>query len=136
MVAAVPAPAGGFELAVEPELPLFEADSTQIERALANLVENAARYAGDGPVTIAAQRIGSSLAIRVTDRGPGVPRADLERIFEPFHASGDDGGTGLGLAIARGFVEANGGSLRAQSLPGQGSTFSIQIPVGERRVGR
>jgi two-component system sensor histidine kinase KdpD len=131
VVSSVPAPEGGFELSIEPDLPLFEADSTQLERALANLAENAARYAGSEPVTIAAQRVGSKLAIRVTDHGPGVPRSDLERIFDPFHASGDDGGTGLGLAIARGFVEANGGKLRAQSLPGQGSTFSIQIPVGK-----
>lgn len=131
VVGAVAPPEGGFELSLEPDLPLFEADSTQLERALANLVENATRYAGSEPVTIAAQQVGSELAIRVTDRGPGVSRADLERIFEPFHALGDAGGTGLGLAIARGFVEANGGKLRVQSLPGQGSTFSIHMPLGE-----
>ena len=128
-IAHVETPPAGFELAIEPELPLFETDSAQLERALANLVENAARYAGDEPVTIAAQRVGGEVAIRITDHGPGVPRADLERIFEPFHSSGDHGGAGLGLAIARGFVEANGGKLRAQSLPGQGSTFSIHLPV-------
>ena len=127
----VEAPAGGFDLQIEPDLPLFEVDAAQLERALANLVENAVRYAGEEPVTIAAQRMGRDLAIRITDRGPGVPRADLERIFEPFQSSGNSGGTGLGLAIARGFVEANGGRLRAQSLPGQGSTFSIHLPVGE-----
>ena len=121
-------PEGGFEITVEEDLPLFRADSAQIERALANLVENAARFAGDEPVTVAARRMGGDVAIRVTDRGPGVPRAELERIFDPFHAGENESGTGLGLAIARGFVEANGGSLRVQSLPGQGSTFTIRLP--------
>jgi len=130
-VAAVEPPPAGFELAIEPDMPLFEVDPAQLERALVNLVDNAVRYAGDEPVTIAAQRVGRDLAIRITDHGPGVQRADLDRIFEPFHASGEAGGTGLGLAIARGFVEANGGELRVQSLPGQGSTFSIHLPVAE-----
>jgi two-component system sensor histidine kinase KdpD len=125
-------PPGGFEVSLEPGLPMFEADAAQIERALANLVENAVRHAGGEPVTIAAQRVGGELVIRVSDRGPGVAREELERIFEPFH-TGDEGGegSGLGLAIARGFVEANGGSLRAQSLPGQGATFVIRLPLSE-----
>jgi two-component system sensor histidine kinase KdpD len=125
-------PPGGFEVSLEPDLPMFEADAAQIERALANLVENAVRHAGGEPVTVAAQRVGGELAIRVSDRGPGIAREELERIFEPFH-TGDQGaeGSGLGLAIARGFVEANGGSLRAQSLPGQGATFVIRLPLSE-----
>lgn len=122
-------PRGGFEVSIEPDLPMFEADSAQLERALANLVENASRYAGSEPVTVAAARIGPSVALRVSDHGPGLSRIELERVFEPFHAVGESGGTGLGLAIARGFVEANGGELRAQSLPGQGSTFTILMPA-------
>jgi two-component system sensor histidine kinase KdpD len=131
VVSSVTPPPGGFEVSVEPELGMFEADSAQLERALANLVENAVRHAGSEPVRITVQRIGPSLAIRVSDHGPGISRAELDRIFEPFHAPGEHGGTGLGLAIARGFVEANGGELRAQSLPGQGSTFTILMPVAE-----
>jgi two-component system sensor histidine kinase KdpD len=127
----IPAPPGGFEVSIEPELPLFEADAAQLERALANVIENAVRFAGKEPVTITAQRIGRELSIRVADRGPGIVRAELERIFEPFHTAEGGDGTGLGLAIARGFVEANGGSLRAQSLPGQGSTFAIGLPLSE-----
>jgi two-component system sensor histidine kinase KdpD len=128
-VAGAVEPRGGFEVSVEPGLAMFEADAAQLERALANLLENAARHAGDGPVRIAALRIGPAVAIRVTDHGPGIPRAELEHVFEPFHAPGEHGGTGLGLAIARGFVEANGGELRAQSLPGQGATFTILLPI-------
>ncbi len=130
VVASSAPPSGGFDVSIEPDLGMFEADSAQMERALANLVENAVRHAGAEPVRIAAQRIGPALAIRVSDHGPGISRAELERVFEPFHAVGEHGGTGLGLAIARGFVEANGGELRAQSLPGQGATFTILMPVG------
>ena len=68
---------------------MFEADSAQLERALANVVENAVRHAGSEPVRIAAQRIGPAIAIRVTDHGPGISRAELERVFEPFHAAGE-----------------------------------------------
>ncbi len=123
-------PPGGFDVSIEPSLPMFRTDPTQIERALANVIENAVHHAGQEPVTVTAERIGSDVAIRVSDRGPGIPPEELERIFEPFHTAGERSeGTGLGLAIARGFVEANGGSLRAQSLPGQGAAFAIRLPL-------
>jgi two-component system sensor histidine kinase KdpD len=71
---------------------------------------------------------GANVIVRISDRGPGVPREDLERIFEPFYSAHDgEGGSGLGLAIARGFLEANGGRIRAESLPGQGTSFVIQL---------
>lgn len=129
----VAAPEGGFELRVEPGLPLIEADAGQVERALANVLENATRHGAGAPVTVNVRRMGAQIGIRVTDRGPGVPREELERIFEPFHGAGEHAGAGLGLAIARGFVEANGGRIRAESLPGQGTTFTIQIPVPAER---
>ena len=66
--------------------------------------------------------------MRIVDRGPGIPRAQLERVFEPFYRSGTEQtghrGSGLGLAIARGFVEVNGGRVWAESLPGQGASFA------------
>ncbi len=71
--------------------------------------------------------------MRVVDRGPGIPPAQLERVFEPFYragtASGGHRGSGLGLAIARGFAEANGGELHVESLPGQGATFVFELPL-------
>ena len=122
-------PPGGFDVQIEPDLPLIQADAGQIERALANVLDNARRYAAGEAVTVRARNAGRQLLLRIGDRGPGVAREKLERIFEPFHSAGEHSGTGLGLAIARGFVEANGGRIRAESLPGQGTTIVMQLPV-------
>jgi two-component system, OmpR family, sensor histidine kinase KdpD len=137
-IASLPEPPGGFDVDVEPDLPLIRADAAQVERALANVIENSVRFAGAEPVTIRARASGRNLVLRISDRGPGLPAGSLERVFEPFYR-GDDtrGGSGLGLAIARGFIEANGGRIRAESLPGQGTSFLIQLsapveaPAGE-----
>jgi two-component system, OmpR family, sensor histidine kinase KdpD len=125
----------GFVLSVERGMPLIRADAVQIERALANLLENAARFSGGHPVSVRARAVGRKLAIRIVDRGPGIPRGELERVFEPFYRGREapvaHTGSGLGLAIARGFVEANGGRLWAESLPGQGTTFAIELPLDD-----
>jgi two-component system, OmpR family, sensor histidine kinase KdpD len=86
----------------------------------------------DGPA-------GDRLVVRVVDRGPGIPPAQLERVFEPFYRAGTPHGghrgSGLGLAIARGFTESNGGRLHVESLPGQGATFVFELPlIPEQRV--
>jgi two-component system, OmpR family, sensor histidine kinase KdpD len=126
-----PEPAAGFDIALDDDLPALSCDATQLERAVGNVLENSARFAGERPVTVRARASGAWLTLRVRDHGPGIGRGELERIFEPFHRSREhpSGGSGLGLAIARGFVEANGGRLRAESAPGQGSTFVFQLPV-------
>ena len=71
--------------------------------------------------------------VRVVDRGPGIPPAQLERVFEPFFRAGTTRGghrgSGLGLAIARGFTESNGGRLHVESLPGQCATFVFELPL-------
>ena len=129
-VASADAPPGTFDLDIDADLPLLRVDAAQLERALANVLENSAHFAGDQPVTVRGRATGPNVLLRISDRGPGVPRADLERIFEPFYRLDDgDSGSGLGLAIARGFLEANGGRIRAESLPGQGTSFVIQLPV-------
>jgi signal transduction histidine kinase len=78
---------------------------------------------------------GDRLIVRIVDRGPGIPPAQLERVFEPFYRAGASGaehrGSGLGLAIARGFTEANMGTLHVESLPGQGATFVFELPLHE-----
>jgi K+-sensing histidine kinase KdpD len=128
-------------LALDAELPALSADPTQLERAFANLLENAVVHGGGQPVQVRSRLVGSRLVVRVVDRGPGIPEGERERIFEPFFRAGGEagagsqgagGGSGLGLAIARGFVEANGGEVEVESLPGQGSSFvvSFAAPAG------
>jgi two-component system, OmpR family, sensor histidine kinase KdpD len=131
----VGAPPGTFALSLDAELPLIRADAAQLERAFANLLDNSARYANGHPVSVRARAVGDRILVRIVDRGPGVPRAETQRIFEPFYrapaSAGGDGhrGSGLGLAIVRGFIEANGGRVWVESLPGQGSTFVVELPL-------
>ena len=81
--------------------------------------------------------VGDRLVVRVVDRGPGIPPAQLERVFEPFYRAGTPQGghrgSGLGLAIARGFTESNGGRLHVESLPGQGATFVFELPLAAQQ---
>jgi two-component system sensor histidine kinase KdpD len=121
-------------LALEPGLPTVRADAAQLERAFANLIENAIRHGGGRPVTVRSRLVAGKIAIRVVDQGPGIPESEWERIFEPFQsggANGVGGGSGLGLAIAKGFVEANGGEIAVESVVGQGSSFVVGFPRGE-----
>ena len=126
--------AARFDLRIDPDLPMVTADFVQLERAVANLLENATRYAGGAAVTVRARRAGDRVAVRVVDGGPGIAAADQERIFEPFYRAdrqrgAEHPGSGLGLAIARGFVETNGGRICVESAPGQGSAFVIELPT-------
>jgi two-component system sensor histidine kinase KdpD len=131
-----------FALSIDPDLPLIRADSAQLERAFVNVLENARRHSAGHPVSVRARAVrplageGGKLIVRVVDRGPGIPPAQLERVFEPFYRAGTaqtgHRGSGLGLAIARGFIEANGGELRAESLPEQGTTFVFELPLEAR----
>jgi two-component system, OmpR family, sensor histidine kinase KdpD len=117
-------------------VPVVEVDSMQIERALVNLLENALRYSPPGePVTVTLAQAAGEAVLAVTDKGRGIPRDDLERIFEPFEQLSDRGsGTGLGLAIARGFTEANGGRISVVFDETSGTTFSLAFPVAEAVV--
>jgi two-component system, OmpR family, sensor histidine kinase KdpD len=125
-------PPAGFDVSLDDNLPLVRADATQLERALANVLENSSRFAGDEPVVIRGRAAGKFVILRISDHGPGIAGEELERVFEPFHrgrGADSSSGSGLGLAIARGFLEANGGRIRAESLPGQGTSFVIQVPI-------
>jgi len=130
-------PAGdAVRLAPDEDLPPLSADPAQLERAFANLLENGVVHGEGQPVVVRARLVGSRLVVRVVDRGPGISHADRERIFEPFYRLGSGGeGSGLGLAIARGFIEANGGEVDVESLPGQGSSFVVSFPAGEASEG-
>ena len=124
-----------FALSIDRDLPLVSVDPVQMERAFVNVLENARRHSGGHPVSVRARAVRDRVIVRVVDRGPGIPPAQLERVFEPFYRAGTPGsahrGSGLGLAIARGFTEANAGSLYVESLPGQGATFVFEMPLRE-----
>jgi two-component system sensor histidine kinase KdpD len=122
---------GDLRYAIADDLPLVRADAAQLERAFANLIANAVAHGGGGPVSVRARPVGARVLVRVVDGGPGLPAAELARVFEPFWRGGAEGhGSGLGLAIVRGFVEANDGRVWAESVPGQGSSFVVELPLG------
>jgi two-component system, OmpR family, sensor histidine kinase KdpD len=120
-------------LQLDRDLPALRADAVQLERAFANLMENALSHGGGQPVSVRARAVGHRVVVRVVDRGPGIPQAEQARIFSPFYRGPDASptatGAGLGLAIVRGFVEANGGTVRVESLPGQGASFVVEFPL-------
>jgi two-component system sensor histidine kinase KdpD len=124
---------GDVRLAIDDPLPPVHADAAQLERAFANLVENAVRHSAGHPVQVRARAVGPRVITRIIDRGAGIPAAEQERIFEPFYRGPDEnhGGAGLGLAIAKGLIEANGGTIGVESLAGQGTTFVVTFPVAE-----
>ncbi len=124
--------AGEVRLSIDPEVPEVRADAAQLERAFANLLENARRYSAGLPVSVHLQRIGDRAVVRVVDQGPGIEPGERARIFEPFYRGAKAGtwtGSGLGLAIAKGFVESNGGTIAVESLPGQGTSFVVSLPI-------
>lgn len=108
-------------------------DFAQTLRALVNLLENAAKYSSpETPIDVIVREDGDTVRIDVADRGPGVPLAEQDRIFDTFYRpaghSPDSGGVGLGLSIARGIANAQKGSLTYASREGGGSVFSLSVP--------
>lgn len=118
-------------LSVPSDLPLVRADPAQLERVFANLIENAVKFSEPGtPVEVTGGAGPAWVTVRVIDHGPGIPREQRRRIFEPFFRGrhGAAPGSGLGLAICRGFVEANGGRMIMQSNVGLGTSFAVSFP--------
>lgn len=120
-----------------PDAIAVNCDRTQLVGAITNLLDNAVKYTESGePVEIDVRDEGDRVAILVRDRGIGIPRKDLERIFERFYRvdrarSRATGGTGLGLAIVRHVAQAHGGEVTVESREGEGSTFRLVLPVPE-----
>ena len=115
---------------VEVDNTVVMADSGLLERVLANVIDNALRYAGDGPVRVTAGRVGPRVLIAVVDEGPGIARGAETELFAPFQRLGDQdtsSGVGLGLSVARGFTEAMGGTISATDTPGGGLTVEIDL---------
>lgn len=120
---------------VAPELPPISAVREQVERAIRNLVDNAVKFTPEGgAIEIEARAAGKAVEIAVRDSGPGIPRAEQARIFERFYRmeksrSREAGGTGLGLAIVKHIAQQAGGSVRVESEPGKGATFTLSFPA-------
>ena len=131
------ADAAGVPLLVGPEPPDIEifCDPRQMRSALVNLLDNAIKYSGaEQPVEIGACVADDRIAFVVRDHGIGIPTRDIERIWERFYRvdrarSRDTGGTGLGLAIVRHVAQAHGGEVTVQSREGEGSIFTLYIPL-------
>ena len=130
----------GLRLAgqVDSDLPPVVMDAARIQRVLDNLVQNAIRHTPPrGVIVLEAQEVDDAVRVDVMDSGEGVPPTDLPFIFERFYRgeksrARDQGGAGLGLAIAKGMVEAHGGKIWAQNVPGRGARFSFVLPKAPR----
>jgi signal transduction histidine kinase len=125
---------GGIALGLEVDarIGVIEADERMLKQVLLNLLSNALKFtAKGGHVDVSAHAVGDDLVVSVRDDGVGIASADQARIFEEFQQVGTSHlqeGTGLGLAISRRFIELHGGSLRVESEPGHGSTFTFTLP--------
>jgi len=128
-----------LERELAPDLPGLRGDAPALRRAIANLVSNAAKFAASGRwigVRATARPDRSTVVLRVEDHGPGIPREERERVFEPFYrgpASGrnDAPGSGLGLSLVRHVVRAHGGSVRVEPREGGGTAFVVELPTAE-----
>ncbi|WP_406259021.1 DUF4118 domain-containing protein [Streptomyces chartreusis] len=122
----------GVQVGDVEKIPEVLADPPLLERVIANLVANAARYSPPGAqVLVTASVLGGRAELRVVDRGPGLPAAGRERLFEPFQRLGDTDnstGLGLGLALARGLTEAMSGTVTPEDTPGGGLTMVVSLP--------
>ena len=124
----------GLQLVVEPEQLVLNADEARLHQVVSNLVANAIRHAPAGTdVTMAARTNGRGAFLEVTDEGPGIPRAEADRVFERFYRSDQarssgDGGSGLGLAIARWIVELHDGTIRTEERTPHGCRMIVELP--------
>jgi two-component system, OmpR family, phosphate regulon sensor histidine kinase PhoR len=126
-----------LEADIEGELPPLRGDEDRLGQLLINLLHNAVKFSEPGgPIIVRARRQDGEVVLSVEDQGVGIPRAELDRVFERFYKVdkarvAGRGGTGLGLAIVRHIAESHGGRVWVQSEEGRGSTFSVAIPASE-----
>ena len=124
-----------LRLDIPEDLPAIDGDFTILEHVLVNILDNACKYAPiDQPLTITARREAQYVRITITDRGPGIPESERERVFDMFYrvkiGSTPSSGAGLGLAICRGFIEAHGGRIFAETGPdGVGTQIVIRLKM-------
>jgi len=112
-------------------------DLIRVEQVVTNLLSNAFKFGGGKPIEIAVEERGPIGRLVVVDHGIGIAPEDVERIFHRYEqaiSSRPVGGLGLGLYIARQIIEAHGGTIRVESQPGAGSTFTIDLPKGTATI--
>jgi len=119
-------------------LPTIEVDSDRMRQVIGNLLSNAIKYTEEGgTVSVAAGSDKGQVWFKISDNGPGIVMAEQEQIFEPFYRSKQQRrfpqGLGLGLTIARDLTEAHGGRLEMESQPGEGSTFTVMLPLQDNQ---
>ena len=130
-----------IERRIAPEAETIRADPARLHDVLRNLLENAVNYSPEGgAITVSAARHGTQVVLQIEDEGPGIPPADVERVFERFYRvdkgrAQDPGGTGLGLAIVKHLVGLHGGTIGAESRPGRGALFTVTLPQGSGAEG-
>jgi signal transduction histidine kinase len=122
-----------IEWRAENDLSGARADEALLRHILTNLLSNGVKYSPAGtPVQFTGRREGREAVFTVQDRGIGIPEADLPKLFEAFHRGSNVGeipGTGLGLVIIKRCVDLHGGSVRVESKPGEGTTFTVRVPA-------
>ena len=124
------------ELRFDAGLPLVRIDRTRMRQIIVNIIENALHYtASGGRIEIAARHEGGVVTLTISDTGRGIPAAELPKIFEEFYRVDPSraratGGAGLGLTIVKRLVEAHGGTIAVESVPGEGTMFHITLPTG------
>jgi signal transduction histidine kinase len=112
------------------QLPHMVADEVRLEQVLRNLIHNSLRYTPPGGlVIISAQRANGCIEIRVHDTGEGIRPEDLPHVWERYHHNAENGGMGLGLALVKSFVEAMHGQVHVSSILGEGTCFTIRLPL-------
>jgi signal transduction histidine kinase len=120
------------EFCADPGLPVLWIDGSQVRRAFINLFKNALEalenYIGERVLRIDVSRSGTDVVLAITDSGPGIAPDVLGRIFDPFYTTKGPRGTGLGMSITRSLIEANGGTIRVESLLSRGTRVEVRFP--------
>jgi two-component system sensor histidine kinase KdpD len=122
-------------LDIEP-VPSIRGDSVRLAQVFENLFTNAVKYAPNSPIIVLLKKVGQFMLVSFTDHGPGIPQESLPLIFERFYRVRSEKsvtGTGLGLYICKQIIDAHRGKIWAESLPNQGTTFFIELPINSSK---
>jgi signal transduction histidine kinase len=118
-------------------LPSIQGNASQLQQALVNIVLNAEHFMYQahqrGTLEVTTTVSGANVKVIINDDGPGIAPDKLGRVFEPFYSTRESGeGTGLGLSVCHGIIKEHGGNIYAESAPGRGATFTVELPAGQQ----